>query len=265
MKATFGRYVEGTSFIHRLDARAKILSITIYTMLLFLANNFLTMMLLLTTTFMIFRLTDVSLRYIFGSIRYAVYMVLFAFVLHLLTTKTGSVLLDFGMIKIYKDAVIQGFYMGIRLILILGLSSILTITTPPIQITDALESLCKPFQKIGFPIHEMALMLSLALRFIPTLSDEMKKVSKAQAARGIDIKSPTIALKERIQLLPAFLIPLFIQAFRRADELAVAMEARGYEAGCRRTKIRYFTWQVKDTFTLGCIVVFGICLYFLRT
>lgn len=265
MKGTFGRFVEGSSFLHQMDARAKIIGVTLYTIILFFSNNVSTYVLLVLGTFGIFSLTGVSLRYIFGSMKFILYLVLFAFVLHLFTTKTGVVLFDFGFIRIYTDAIVQGFYIGLRLILLMGLSSILTITTTPIQITDGLEALFSPFQKLGLPVHEMALMLSLALRFIPTLSDEMEKVSKAQAARGLDVKARKIPLKQKIKAGTALLVPLFVHAFRRADELAMAMEARGYEQGRSRTKVRGFTWHIKDTLAIICVILFGIVLWVLRT
>ena len=264
MKATFGRYIEVDSFLHHLDARAKILSITLYTVIIFGANNFWTTALLFAFTFLIFWLTGVRLRYIFGSIRYALHMVLFVFLLHILTVKTGVVLWDFGWIEIYQAGVISGFYMGVRLLIIIGISSILTITTPPMQITDGLVSLLYPFRKIGFPVHEWALMLSLALRFIPMLSDEMNRIAEAQAARGLDLRLGTFSVRQRIDLATVFLIPLFAQAFRSADMLALAMDARGYETGRSRTKARQFHWRTQDTLVILTVVGLGIGIWFLR-
>lgn len=265
MKGTFGRYVETDSFLHQLDARGKIVGITLYTIFLFLANNLVTHALILAFTFFIFSQTGVSLRYILGSIKFILYLVFFTFVLHILTTRTGTVLLELGWFSIHFDAVQQGFYIGIRLVLIVGLSSVLTITTTPVQITDALESLLKPLQKIHIPVHEMALMLSLSLRFIPTLADEMEKVQKAQAARGMDFRAGKQSITKRIKGALALLVPLFIHAFRRADELADALEARGYRGGLQRTKIRNFQWHSRDLFALLLLLVFAVILLFLRT
>lgn len=264
MKATFGRYVESDSFLHRLDARGKVIAITLYTVLLFLANNAVTYGLLIVVTLAIFKMTGVSLRYIFGSIKFVLYLVLFNFVLHILTTRTGPVLWQWGWFSVHCDAIEQGFYIGIRLILLLGLSSVLTITTPPVQIIDALEAILKPLAKLKLPVHEMALMLGLALRFIPTLADEMEKVQKAQTARGLDFRAEKLSLQKRMKSMLALLVPLLVHAFRRADELAVALDARGYRSGVRRTKIRNFEWQGKDTMVFVVLVFFGLVLWFLR-
>jgi energy-coupling factor transport system permease protein len=181
----------------------------------------------------------------------------------LFLTKEGEVLFRFGWITIYEEGLRQGIFISLRFFLLILMTSILTLTTTPIEITDGLESLLAPLNKIKFPVHELALMMSISLRFIPTLMQETDKIMKAQTARGVDFSSGPI--KERIKAIIPLLIPLFVSSFKRAEELAVAMESRGYRGGEGRTKYRRLNWVLKDTAMLAMLAALTLVLILLRT
>jgi energy-coupling factor transport system permease protein len=181
----------------------------------------------------------------------------------LFLTKEGEVLFRFGWITIYEEGLRQGIFISLRFFLLILMTSILTLTTTPIEITDGLESLLAPLNKIKFPVHELALMMSISLRFIPTLMQETDKIMKAQTARGVDFSSGPI--KERIKAIIPLLIPLFVSSFKRAEELAVAMESRGYRGGEGRTKYRQLNWGLKDTAMLAMLAALTLVLILLRT
>src|SRR5699024_1654537 len=169
---------------------------------------------------------------------------LFYILLHLFLTKEGPVVFEWGIFTFYLGGIIQGAIISLRFLLLILMTSLLTLTTTPIEITDAIEALLNPLKKVKFPVHELALMMSISLRFIPTLMQETDKISKAQASRGVDFR--TGKFKERIKAIIPLLVPLFVSAFKRAEELAMAMEARGYKGGEGRTKLRALTYAMRD-------------------
>jgi energy-coupling factor transport system permease protein len=183
--------------------------------------------------------------------------------LHLFFTKEGELLFEFGWFQIYDKGVEQGVFISMRFFLLILITSLLTLTTTPIEITDGMESLLHPLNKIHFPVHEMALMMSISLRFIPTLMNETDKIMKAQTARGTDFTSGPI--KQRVKSIVPLLIPLFVSSFKRAEELAVAMEARGYRGGEGRTKYRQLNWKGLDTFMVLLLGFVTALLVILRT
>ena len=162
----------------------------------------------------------------------------------------------------YKRQVVQGTFIVLRLVLLVMISTIMTLTTSPISLTDAIESMLRPLKKIKFPVHEMAMMMSISLRFIPTLMDELERIIKAQTSRGSDVTSGSIM--NRFKAIIPLLIPMFISAFKRADDLAVAMEARGYNASNVRTTYRNLNWRMRDTLALSTIIIIAIVIYLLR-
>lgn len=257
-----GRYVPGNSIIYRLDARAKIAFVFAFVFLVFLANNTPTYIFLLVLSLAIVKMTAISFSYIRQGLQPLIWIMLFTFILHIFFTKQGTLIFDFWFLKIYSGGLIQGIYICIRFFVLLLITTLLTLTTTPIEITDGLESLLAPLKKLKFPVHELALMISIALRFIPTLLQETSKIMKAQSARGA--KFSLGSMKERIQAIVALLVPLFINAFKRAEDLAVAMEARGYRGGVGRTKIREYHWKLNDTLTIVSIFVIIIVLVVLR-
>ncbi|MCS0790909.1 energy-coupling factor transporter transmembrane protein EcfT [Cytobacillus firmus] len=262
-KMIFGRYVPAKSVLHRMDPRSKLVLIFLFVCIVFLANNMLTYGLLTVYTFLMIALSKVPFRFIYTGLKPVLLLVIFTLFLHLFLTKEGEVLFRFGWITIYEEGLRQGIFISLRFFLLILMTSILTLTTTPIEITDGLESLLAPLNKIKFPVHELALMMSISLRFIPTLMQETDKIMKAQTARGVDFSSGPI--KERIKAIIPLLIPLFVSSFKRAEELAVAMESRGYRGGEGRTKYRQLNWGLKDTAMLAMLAVLTLVLILLRT
>src|SRR5699024_5845239 len=178
-------------------------------------------------------------------------------------TREGTVIFDFWIFEFYSGGVIQGFAISVRFFLLILITSLLTLTTTPLEITDAIEDMLAPLKKVKFPVHELALMMSISLRFIPTLIQETDKISKAQASRGVDFRTGPI--KERIKAVVPLLVPLFVSAFKRAEELAMAMEARGYQGGEGRSKLRELKMQLKDILILLLFAAVVAALFLLRT
>ncbi|WP_010285115.1 energy-coupling factor transporter transmembrane component T family protein [Bacillus timonensis] len=262
MNIIIGRYIPGNSPIHKMDPRAKLLLIFCYVFIVFLANSVLTYALLGIYTLVIVFLTKVQLRYILSGLKPILWVILFTFILHIFLTKEGNLLVDFGWLQIYEGGVTQGIFISLRLLYLIIMTTILTLTSTPIEITDGMESLLAPFKKMGLPTHELALMMSISLRFIPTLMQETEKIMKAQAARGVEFTSGPI--KDRMKAVVPLLIPLFISSFKRAEELAIAMEARGYRGGEGRTKLRVLQWRAIDTLMLVLLFVTAAVLFLLR-
>ncbi|MBU7593995.1 energy-coupling factor transporter transmembrane component T family protein [Metabacillus halosaccharovorans] len=257
-----GKYVPGDSPVHRMDPRAKLLMIFAFVFIVFLANNLFTYILLGVYTLMIILMTKLPIQFLIRGLKPVLWVILFTFLLHLFVTKEGNVLLDLGFLKIYEEGLIQGIYISFRFFYLILITTILTLTTTPIEITDGMESLLGPLKKVRLPVHELALMMSISLRFIPTLMEETDKILKAQMARGVDFTGGPI--KDRFKAIVPLLVPLFISAFKRAEELATAMEARGYRGGEGRTKLRQLHWGLIDTVFLILLVVLGLALLYLR-
>ncbi len=231
-----GQYVPGNSIPHQLDPRTKITIIFIFVVTVFFANNVWSYGILALFAIVSMLLTRIRIGYIMKGLLPIWFLIAFTFILHLFITKEGAVLVDILGLKIHVGGVIQGFAISLRFFLLILVTSLLTLTTTPIEITDAIEYMFHPLKKIKFPVHELALMMSISLRFIPTLMQETDKISKAQASRGVDFRTGPI--KERVKAVVPLLIPLFVSAFKRAEELAMAMEARGYNGDIGRTKLR---------------------------
>ncbi|UII56105.1 energy-coupling factor transporter transmembrane protein EcfT [Cytobacillus spongiae] len=261
-KMIFGRYVPAESAIHRMDPRSKLIVVFLFVCIVFLANNMLTYGIILTYSIMMVGLSRVPFSFIMAGLKPVIWLVIFTLFLHLFLTKEGQVLLDFGWIQIYEEGLRQGVFISLRFFLLILMTSLLTLTTTPIEITDGLETLLAPLNKVNFPVHELALMMSISLRFIPTLMQETDKIMKAQTARGVDFSSGPI--KQRARAIITLLIPLFVSSFKRAEELATAMEARGYKGGEGRTKYRQLDWKGIDTGMLLLLGALAIVLALLR-
>ncbi len=231
-----GQFVPGKSLLHRLDPRTKIVVIFSFVIIVFFANNTASYGWLTLFAFMVVGLSRIRIPYIIKGIMPVWFLILFTFILHLFITREGEVLWQIGNFSIYQGGVLQGLTISLRFFLLVLVTSLLTLTTSPVEITDAIEELLAPLKKIKVPVHELALMMSISLRFIPTLLEETEKISKAQASRGVDFRTGSI--KDRIYAIVPLLVPLFISAFKRAEELAMAMEARGYRGSEGRTKLR---------------------------
>lgn len=261
-KMIFGRYIPGNSFVHRLDPRLKLTFVLLFVVAVFLANNVVTYALLLVFTLFIIFVSRIRLYFLLNGLKPILFLIAFTFLMHLFFTREGAILVDWKFLKFYEEGVKQGFFISIRFLVLILITSILTLTTSPISITDGIEDLLQPFKRFKLPVHELALMMSIALRFIPTLMDETSKILKAQLARGSDITTGSI--KERIRAVVPLLVPLFVSAFKRAEDLAIAMEVRGYRGGEGRTRYRQLAWGWRDTVAIIFLVLLTIALILLR-
>lgn len=257
-----GQYVPGDSLVHRLDPRTKITIIFFFVVIVFFANSLLSYSLLVVFALVSTLITRIQLRFIMKGLTPVWFLIIFTFLLHLIVTKEGTVLFEIFNFKVYSGGLIQGIAISIRFFLLILITSLLTLTTTPIEITDAMEDMLHPLKKIKFPVHELALMMSISLRFIPTLLQETEKISKAQASRGLDFR--TGSMKERAKAIVPLLIPLFVSAFKRAEELAMAMEARGYQGGEGRTKLRELKIEKRDIYVFLLFVAVAIGLFYTR-
>ncbi|NLG25829.1 MAG: energy-coupling factor transporter transmembrane protein EcfT [Clostridiales bacterium] len=244
MNLTIGQYYPGASVIHRLDPRAKILLTLLVVTAVFLANSVPGYAALFVFVILSVGLSGVSPRLVLKSLKSIFYIVIFTFVLNLFFTQGGAVLLRWRFMTITENGLRAALYMALRLILLVVSTQLLTLTTSPIALTDGMERLMAPLSKLKFPSHELAMMMSIALRFIPTLLEETDKIKKAQMARGADFESGNLLRRARAML--PLLVPLFVSAFRRADELALAMEARCYRGGEHRTRMKTLRFSRLD-------------------
>ncbi len=241
---TIGQYYPSNSVLHKLDPRTKIIAILVYMVSLFIVNNFYGLLGMLAISATVVLISKIPLKYFFRGLKMIVFIVLLTVALQMFMTP-GEVIWQWSFLKVTAEGIRQAIFMGTRLVLLISITSILTLTTTPIALTDGIERLLKPFQRIGVPAHELAMMMSIALRFIPTLVEETDKIMKAQAARGANFDSGNMS--EKVKALVPLLVPLFLSAFQRADELAVAMEARCYHGGTNRTRLKELQYTGKDT------------------
>jgi len=262
-KMIFGRYIPGDSFVHRLDPRSKLVFVFAFIIIVFIANNTITYAMLFAFTLFIILLSRIRLYFLVNGLKPVLILIVFTFLIHIIFTRDGNIVLDLGFLKVYEEGIRQGIYISVRFVVLVFITSILTLTTSPISITDGIEVLLNPLKKIKLPVHELALMMSIALRFIPTLMDETDKIMKAQMARGSDLSAGP--LKDRLKAVVPLLVPLFVSAFKRAEDLATAMEVRGYRGGEGRTRYRKLKWDWRDSISLIVLIVLTAVLIFLRT
>ena len=255
---TLGQYFPGKSPIHLLDPRCKLILLVIYIVALFTASGPLSYGLLLATLVIVIKISTIPPKSIVKGMKPLIMILVFTGVLNLFFTPgEGKPLVDFWIITIYAEGVIRAVYMVARILMLITCTFLLTYTTSPIALTDGLEALMNPLKKLKVPVHELAMMMCIALRFIPTLIEETDKIMNAQKARGADFESGSIM--DRAKALIPILVPLFISAFRRADELATAMECRCYQGGEGRTKmklLRYTLWDFR-AFGIGALLLIG--------
>ena len=243
---TIGQYIEGNSFIHKMDARIKILLTLVYILVLFLIKAPMTYAVVLLFTAFLVWLSRLPVKYIIKGLKPMLYILIFTSLINLFMTRDENILWTcpyLPSLQITELGVKTAVMMILRLSLLVVMTSLLTLTTSPLMLTDGIEKLLKPFEIIKVPAHEIAMMMTIAIRFIPTLSEETEKIIKAQTARGADFESGNV-LKRAKAMIP-LLVPLFISAFRRADDLAVAMDSRCYHGGKNRTrmKVMRMTWR----------------------
>jgi energy-coupling factor transport system permease protein len=245
---TLGQYFPGNSPVHRLDPRTKIIVVVLYIVALFLAEFFLTYAIMLGVLALSIRLSQVPLKSIVRGMKPVLFIAIFTAVLNLFYTPGDHTLAHFWIFTITLEGVFNAFFMVARIMMLIAGTFLLTYTTSPILLTDGLESLLNPLKRLKVPVHELAMMMSIALRFIPTLIEETDKIMSAQRARGADFESGNLV--QRAKALIPLLVPLFISAFRRADELAVAMECRCYHGGEGRTRLRQLKYEKADYLAL---------------
>ena len=261
-KLLLGRYLQGDSFIHRLDPRTKFLATFLFIIIVFLANNWLTYFILAIFTLIALLASKILMSFFWNGVKPLLWVILFTVVLQMVFTTGGEVYVEWYFIKITSYGVINAIFIFLRFMFIIFISTLMTLTTPPLQIADAMESIMKPLGKIGVPVHEIALMLSIALRFVPTLMDEAQKIMNAQRARGVDFGEGN--LFEQMKAIIPILIPLFVSSFNRAEDLATAMEARGYQGGTGRSKYRVLTYGKIDGIAATSLVILTIALVLFR-
>ena len=260
---TIGQYIPGKSVIHSLDPRMKILITLLYMITIFLVNSFLGYLVLVLFLALVMKLGDLKLKFVLKGLKPILILLSFTAILNMLIiTGQGEPLISIGIFSIYREGVIRAVFMLLRITLLVVGTTILTLTTSPIELTDAIERLLNPFKKIGVPAHELAMMMTIALRFIPILIDETDKLMKAQMSRGVDFEEGNLV--QRAKSLVPILVPLFISAFRRADDLATAMEARGYRGGAGRTRMKILKTNSRDYYALGVFSVFLLLVVYTR-
>ena len=262
---TIGQYIRMDSVIHKLDARLKILLTFAYIILLFIISKPLAYIFFCLATFTVIKMSKIPFKYILKGIRPMVFIIVFTVIINLFLTN-GDILWSTSVFSHTLKITYQGVNMGIliffRLVLLIMGTSLLTLTTSPMMLTDGMESLLRPFNIVKVPSHEIAMMMSIAIRFIPTLAEETDKIMKAQTARGADFESGNIIMRAKAMI--PILIPLFVSAFRRADELATAMDARCYNGGKHRTRLKQMKMGKRDFIAIACFVVFSAVLIILQ-
>ncbi len=256
-----GQYYPVGSVVHSLDPRAKILISLIFMIVLFVGNNFYAFIVAGIFAFTAVMLSKIPWRVLLRGLRPIIFIMSFTMVLHLFLTP-GPAMFQIGPLKATWTGLVQGLFIGVRLIILILFTSLLTLTTSPIELTDGLEDILKPFSRLGVPAHEIAMMMTIALRFIPTLLEEADRIMKAQMARGADFESGNMI--QRAKSLVPLLVPLFVSAFRRADDLAMAMEARCYRGGEGRTRMRELRLTPKDYLAFGLTVVMSALVIYTR-
>lgn len=240
---TIGQFIPGDTPIHNLDPRIKIIITFAFITLLFLVGNYFSYLYIFAFMAMVLMLSKISLKFIIKGLKPLLIIIILTVVLNVFMTQ-GEVLYRIWGIAITREGLYQAGFMGLRLIFLVTGASFLTLTTSPIALTDGIEKLLNPLKKIGMPAHELAMMMTIALRFIPTLLEETDKIMKAQMARGADFETGNLI--NRAKAMVPLLVPLFISAFRRADELALAMEARCYRGGEKRTRMKQLRLKFGD-------------------
>lgn len=250
---TLGQYYQTDSVIHRLDPRVKLVTTICFIISLFIVDNWIGYLIAILFLALVIRLSRVPVKFMVRGMKSILFLLIVAGCFNLFLTP-GEVLVSFWKLKITKEGIFLASFMAFRLILLIMGSSVMTLTTTPNQLTDGLEKLLGPLKHLRVPVHEIAMMMSIALRFIPILMEETDKIMKAQIARGADFESGNLIRKAK-SLVP-LLVPLFISAFRRANDLAMAMEARCYRGGEHRTKMKPLIYRKRDWCAYGTVLVY---------
>ncbi len=252
---TLGQYYQADSVIHKMDPRVKLIATFVYVISLFVVDNFIGYAICFAFLAMAIGLSKVPVKFMVRGMKAILFLLIITVIFNLFLTP-GETLVSFWVFTITKQGAKQAFTMAVRLSMLIIGSSVMTLTTTPNNLTDGLESVMKPLKKIKVPVHEIAMMMSIALRFIPILLEETDKIMKAQIARGADFESGNLFKKAK-SMVP-LLVPLFISAFRRANDLAMAMEARCYQGGEGRTKMKPLIYKKRDVIAYVVVVLFFV-------
>ena len=262
-KLILGRYIPGNSMIHRLDPRSKLLAMFAFLLLIFWANNLITNVLIIAFVFAMVLLSQIRLSFFINGLKPIIGIILFTTFFQVFFTPGASVLWEFWIFKVSIEGLQQALIIFIRFVLIIFFSTLLTLTTTPLSLADGIESGLAPLKRLKVPVHEIGLMLSMSLRFVPTLMDDTTRIMNAQRARGVDFNEGNLI--QKVKSVIPILIPLFASSFKRADALATAMEARGYQGGEGRTKYRVLEWKLPDTCAVIVMILLGVTLYILKS
>lgn len=259
---TLGQYFPGNSVIHRLDPRTKLVLLIVYIVALFSAKSYISYALVAAALLTCIKITEIKMKTMLKGMKPLLIIIILTAILNMFYTK-GTVLVHFWIFTITKEGVVAAVFMVLRIMMLVMGTFMLTYTTSPISLTDGLERLLSPLKKIKLPVHELSMMMSIALRFIPTLIEETDKIISAQKARGADFETGNIL--QRAKALLPILVPLFISAFRRADELAIAMESRCYHGGDGRTRMNQLSLKTRDFTAFGSGAAFLAAILVLKS
>ena len=260
---TLGQFFPGNSFIHRLDPRTKLIMLVVYIVALFMAVNWVSYALMLAFLALVIAISTIPLKSIIRGMKPLVMILVFTGILNIFFTTGENVAFSVWRITVYWEGLERALFMMVRILMLISGTFLLTYTTSPIALTDGLEALLSPLKLVRLPVHELSMMMCIALRFIPTLIEETDKIMCAQKARGADFESGN--LMQRVKALVPILVPLFISAFRRADELATAMECRCYQGGDGRTKMKLLRYKLGDFKAFGAGVLLIAAVIVLRS
>ena len=258
---TLGQFFPGDSFLHKLDPRTKLICVILYIVALFLAKGVVTYSILFLLLAVSIRISRVGLKAILNGMKPVFIILIFTGILNLFYTTGGDTLAHIGFLTITTAGVERAIFMVVRIMMLISATFLMTYTTSPISLTDGMEVLLNPLKKLHAPVHELSMMMSIALRFIPTLIEETDKIMSAQKARGADFESGNLI--EKVKAMVPLMVPLFVSAFRRADELATAMECRCYHGGEGRTRLKQLRYASRDYGTLMLFVVLTVVVFVL--
>lgn len=256
---TLGQFFPGDSAIHRMDPRMKLILTIVYIVGVFMVSNLLGYLISLLFLYIVVRISGIRFSYLVKGIKPLRFILIFTFVLNLFFAKGETVLLNLGFFTLTAEALSYATYFALRLVFLVMGTSVLTLTTSPVQLTDGLERLMHPLQRFHFPAHELAMMMTIALRFIPLLLEETDKIQKAQMARGADFETGNLIARAKAMI--PLLVPLFVSSFRRANDLAMAMEARCYRGGDHRTRLRELRYTRLDAYAVVAMAAFLMVIF----
>lgn len=262
-KLILGRYIAGDSLIHQLDPRSKLLSMILFIFAIFWANNLLANLAAITFVLGLILISKIKLSFFLRGLKPMIGLILFTTLFQAFFVGGREVYWSFWILQLSREGLQQAGIIFARFVLIIFFSTLITLTTMPLSLADAVEALLKPLNRLKFPVHEVGLMLSMSLRFVPTLMDDTARIMNAQRARGADFNEG--GLLQRIRAVIPILIPLFASSFKRADALATAMEARGYQGGSGRTKYRTLAWKHRDSLAVLTVIGLAVILFLLKT